>query len=55
MLATALIHGCSSTSAIRKVFQEHLDTKPDLDLVLRILIAEEKSRTVVKQLKGGLK
>ncbi len=53
MLAMRLIHGCSSTSAIGKFFQEHPDTKPDLDLVLGILTAEEKSRTGVKQLKGA--
>ncbi len=33
MLATKLIHGCYSEKAREKVFSEHPDCAPDLDLV----------------------
>ncbi len=43
-----MIHGCHSKSAKEKIFAKHPDTTPDFDL--RLLLAEEKSRTGIKQL-----
>ncbi len=50
LIATRVIHGCHSKWAMGKVFAEHPDTTPGFDLVLRLLLAEEISRTRIKQL-----
>ncbi|MCP3668472.1 MAG: hypothetical protein GY696_39310, partial [Gammaproteobacteria bacterium] len=51
LIATRLIHGCYSTSGREKVFTEHPDSRPEFDLVLRLLNADEKAKAGMKQLK----
>ncbi len=55
MLATKLIHGCYSEKAREKVFSEHPACAPHLDLVLRLLHAEQKAHQGLKGFKHSAK
>ncbi len=52
-LATKLITGYTGERSKERFFSEHPDCKPDFDMVLRILRAEESAKKGVKQLKNA--